>query len=285
MTGQIITAIPVPFTASGDVDSEMFGKALELISPHVDGALVGGTTGEFPALEDSERLDLFALAAKVLGADRVVAHLGHASSRQVLRLAGATLKLGVKRFALLSPYYLPTDDDGVVAFYRELTDAHPEAEVYAYLFPERTGMDVAPEVLGRVMELPGMVGVKLSGAANDHFDEYRAVLKPGQELFSGSDGTLPQVLARGGTGVVSGVSSAFPQTFAALAQALDAGAGAASQLQDVVAEIVSVVGATIPCTKAALKARLGGEWASRMAMPVVDSATIATIQSFVDAHK
>src|SRR5699024_11778495 len=109
MNAQIITASPIPFTPAGEVDQQTFTASLEAIHPHVDGALIAGTTGEFPALDDAERIALFRRAADVLGADRGIAHLGHGSTRQVLRLAEQAADLGLTRFALLSPYYLPTD--------------------------------------------------------------------------------------------------------------------------------------------------------------------------------
>jgi 4-hydroxy-tetrahydrodipicolinate synthase len=243
MTAQIVSAVPVPFLPDGDVDLPEFDATLTALDDHVDAVLVAGTTGEFPALDDTERVELFRRAVQVLGAERVVAHLGHASSRQVLRLADATADVGITRFALLSPYYLPTDDDGVVEFFQILTEAFPQAGVYAYLFPERTGMDVSVDVLRRVLELPGLVGVKLSGGAAARLSEYAVAVSDAQELYSGNDATLPWVLAQGGSGVVSGVSSAFPRTFAALARALDAGdAAAVADLQDTVVRLVGPPG-------------------------------------------
>jgi 4-hydroxy-tetrahydrodipicolinate synthase len=270
MSARIISAVPVPFTADGSLDLATYDAAIAAIAPHVGGALVAGTMGEFPALDDDERVELFRRAADLMGTERVIAHLGHGSSRQVLRLAGAVAAIGIRRFALLSPYYLPTDDDGVVQFFRALTEAHPQAEVYAYLFPERTGMDVSPATLGRVLALPGMVGVKLSGVAAARLPEYAAVLGPDHELYSGD------------------VSSAFPETFAALARALDAGSSEAPQstdLQAVVEEIVPLAGSTITRLKAAMSARDGAPWASRMSLPAVDDATRKAIRAAVETHR
>jgi 4-hydroxy-tetrahydrodipicolinate synthase len=285
MPARIISAVPVPFTTDGSLDLATYDAALAALAPHVGGALIAGTMGEFPALDDDERVELFRRAADVLGTERVIAHLGHGSTRQVLRLAEAVAATGIRRLALLSPYYLPTDDDGVVEFYRALTEAHPQAEVYAYIFPERTGMDVPPETLGRVLALPGMVGVKLSGGAAAQLPDYAAVLGPHHELYSGDDSTLPAVLALGGTGVVSGVSSAFPETFAALARALGAGTPEAEAIQAVVEEIVPLAGSTVPRLKAAMSARDGAPWACRMALPAVDDATLEAIRDTVAAHR
>lgn len=282
MTAQVIAAVPVPFTEGGELDLAEYEKALLRMNDHVHGALIAGTTGEFPALDDDERLLLFRNAAEILGRDRVIAHLGHPSLRQVLRLADRTAEAGITRFALLSPYYLPSDDDGVVAFFHGVTQLHREAEVYAYLFPERTGMDITVDTLRRVMELPGMRGVKLSGDAARLLPAYGDALRAGQELFSGDDSALPWVLDHGGTGVVSGVSAAFPELFSALVTALDRGDGTTiDAAQAAVAEVVGLAGPTIPRLKVALAARTGTPWAHRMALPAVDERTATAIRAAV----
>lgn len=286
MSAQVISALPVPFTTEGEVDVAAYEEMLEGVGPYVAGALVAGTTAEFPALEDTERIDLFRRAVAQLGADRVIAHVGHGSTRQVLRMADAATDLGISRMALLTPYYLPTDDDGVVAFFEALTTAHPEADVYAYLFPDRTGMTLGPDVLARVMALPGLRGVKLSGGAAAELTALRGALQDGQELYSGDDSTLPFVLEQGGHGVVSGVSSAFPQVFAALTEALDGGDPAAVEAaQQTARKVVGLTGPTITRLKVALRARTGRPWASRMALPGVDDGLRREIEAAVERHR
>lgn len=280
MNPHVITAIPVPFTTAGELDLPAYRRAVTVIEPHVDGFLVAGTTGEFPALDDDERLALFAATRDLIGAERTIAHLGHASTRQVIRLARATLELGVTRAALITPYYLPTDPAGVVDFYRAVLEAVPELELFVYLFPERTGLEVSPAVLAQILALPGVVGVKLSGAASEAIADYAGVLRPGQLLYSGNDATLPEVMAAGGHGVVSGVSSLFPTVFGALSAAIAAGHDH-EQVQARAAELVALTGANIRFLKVGLATRDGGDWCSRMSMPTPSEETVARIRAEV----
>ncbi len=67
---------------------------------------MAGTTGEFPALEDSERLSLIELALAEAGPDRVIAHVGAADARHCARLASAASARGATRLAAITPYYL-----------------------------------------------------------------------------------------------------------------------------------------------------------------------------------
>jgi len=272
MTAQIVSALPIPFNGDGAIDWDAFDALLTRVSPHVHAALVAGTTGEFPALDDDERQEAFYRACRVLGAPRVIAHIGHASLHQVVRVGRAAAALGITRMATLTPYYLPADDDAVIEFYRGVTSALPGIDHYVYLFPERTGIVVSPAAFHEIMALPGVRGAKLSGAATDLLVQYIAELQPGQELYSGDDSTLPTVLREGGTGVVSGVSAAYPETFARLAAALDDdvdGADAAS-LQTTVQTLVALTGPSIIRLKAAVSGNVPGGWDSRMSMASID---------------
>lgn len=279
MTAQIISALPVPFTAEGAVEWDSYDALLQHVAPHVHGALVAGTTGEFPALDDDERIEAFRRACLVLGTDRVIAHIGQPSLRQVVRLGKAAAALGITRMATLSPYYLPADDAAVVEFFRGVTAALPGVDHYVYLFPERSGITVSTGAFRQIMALPGVCGVKLSGAATLDLVAYSAEMVPGQEIYSGDDSTLPQVLQNGGTGVVSGVSAAFPETFARLAAALDASpqngssiGEEAQSVQDTVVELVRLAGPSIIRLKEAVAVNVDGEWASRMPMAAINDS-------------
>ncbi|WP_104088665.1 dihydrodipicolinate synthase family protein [Cryobacterium sp. N19] len=274
MTVQIISALPVSFSADGTIEWDTFDALLTRVAPHVHAALIAGTTGEFPSLDDDERQEAFRRACLILGTERVIAHIGHASLHQVVRIGRAAAQLGITRMATLSPYYLPADDAAVIDFYRGVTSALPGIEHYVYLFPERTGIVVSPETFGEIMALPGVRGAKLSGAATELLVPYIAQLQPGQELYSGDDSTLPLVLAEGGTGVVSGVSAAYPETFARLAAALDEAVDGteAARLQQTVVALVQLTGPSIIRLKAAVSANVPGTWESRMSMAAIDDS-------------
>ncbi|MFD1719590.1 dihydrodipicolinate synthase family protein [Georgenia deserti] len=281
---QVVPAIPTPFYDDGVLDLPAFDAALQVIEPHVDAVFVAGTTGEFLALDDDERIELFRRAVAYLGRDRVIAHVGHGSSRQVLRLAKAATAGGVHRFGLVSPYYIATDDDALVGFYRTVAEAHPDASLYAYLFPERTGTDLSAETFGRLMDLPGMAGAKLSGGAADRLAEYADVMHDEQDLFSGDDARLPQAVGHGAAGLVSAVASAFPESYRALADALDAeDSSAVEEHQAVAAHLVSAVGTT-ERVKAALAERTGHDWAARMALPALEDEAREEVARAVAEH-
>jgi 4-hydroxy-tetrahydrodipicolinate synthase len=287
---QVIAAVPTPFTESGELDlpaaRALYAHLLEPDTGHpLDGLLIAGTTGEFPALDDDERLALVSVALAVGGPSRVIAHVGSASARQAVRLASAAVAAGAQRVAAITPYYLEADDREVLDYYRQVAAAAVAAgvrEVYAYLFTERTGFQMSPALLGEVLALPGMVGAKISGAAVSRVGEFAAVSPAGQ-LFCGTDAGLVAAVARGAAGVISGLAAAFPQTTMAVAEQVAAGTGADSGAGRAVqrdldrATLASDVGGN----KAALAARGLSSPHVRMPVAVPDAATTAKIAELV----
>ena len=140
----VYSAVPTLFGPDGETDPGANRALYRLLAGLVDGMLVAGTTGVFPSLEDAERLSLFELALAEAGPDRVIAHIGAPDARHAIRLARAAVTLGATRIAAITPYYLPARPDELAGHYRRIRDAVPGPELYAYIFPERTGLAVPP---------------------------------------------------------------------------------------------------------------------------------------------
>ena len=267
---EVLTATPVPFDQKGDIALGRFAAQIHRIEPHVQVAFVGGTTGEFPALEESERHELLRIAVDAFGPARVVAHIGAPSTRQVTRLAESAANLGITRMALLTPYYLPCGFAEIHDFYATIAGRFPAAQIYAYVFPERTGIDVSPAELGELTKIDGVVGAKLSGRPNERFEDYVAAVAPGAHVYSGDDGQYPRFAAAGGAGIVSGVSSLIPELYGQLTEALRAGNTAAAEaLQEKVLPVVHACGPSITRLKYGIARRYGEQWGSRMPLPAV----------------
>jgi 4-hydroxy-tetrahydrodipicolinate synthase len=101
----------------------------------------------------------------------------------------------------------------VADYFEQVAKAAPGCEVYAYLFPERTGVTVRPRQLARMASRAGLAGVKLSGSAADGLAGFVRAAPAGFRVYSGNDRDLDSVAAKGGAGVVSGVSAALPELF------------------------------------------------------------------------
>jgi 4-hydroxy-tetrahydrodipicolinate synthase len=263
MPGVVLTSVPVPFTSDGELDTSVARRLMEFAASRTDGLMVAGSTGEFPALTDSERLTLFELALSIAGADRVIAHVGAPSARQATRLAAAAQKAGARNTAAVTPYYNAVTPAELREYYRSIRDAVPDASLFAYIFPERTGRAVPVEEFAALTADAGLAGVKLSGSAYASLADCVKAC-PAAKVYAGSDQDLAGVLSAGGAGVISARAAAYPEAFAGLAAALAADDDVAvAGWQSFIAELVAL-GASIGRVKAALRLRGFGEMGARM---------------------
>jgi 4-hydroxy-tetrahydrodipicolinate synthase len=280
----VFSAVPTLFTGDGEVDHGANRELYKLVAGLVDGLFVAGTTGEFPALDDAERLSLFELAIAEAGPDRVIAHVGAPDARHAGRLARAAAGLGISRIAAITPYYLPARDDELVTHYCRIRDAAPGPELYAYLFPERTCLRVPPPLFARVAAAVGLAGAKVSGSAAADLGGYLEAA-PGARIFSGDDSDPAATMRAGGAGLVSGRSAAYPEVYAALIAALDGGdSDAAARHQGRLGRIVAL-GASVGRLKHALHLRGIGGTAARMTVdppsPEISAAIAAEVAALL----
>ncbi len=275
-TPVVFSAVPTLFGASGELDPEANRALYKLVAGLVDGLFVAGTTGEFPALEDEERLALFELALAEAGPDRVIAHVGAPDARHAGRLARAAVVLGARRIAAITPYYLPARPDELVTHYRRIRDAAPGPELYAYIFPERTGLHVPPSLFAQVAEAAGLAGAKVSGSASAELAGYVAAA-PGVAIFSGNDANPAAAMRAGAAGVISGRSPAYPEVYAALR---DETRRHRPEEQERLDRIVAL-GASIGRIKYALAERGLAGTTARMTVDPPDQATAAAISAEV----
>jgi 4-hydroxy-tetrahydrodipicolinate synthase len=251
----LLSAVPVPFAANGDLDVRGQETLLRhLKSSGIGGVFIAGTTGEFTALDDDERALVLSAALEVYGADAVYTHVGAAAARQAESLTAQAVTLGARNLAAITPFYLPVGPAALLDYYRRLDAVAGDARIYVYLFAARTGSVVTPEQLAQLAEIPSVAGAKISGEPTSRVLQYVQAVPDDFEVYSGNDIEFGDFVRAGGTGAVSGVSSVFPRPFLELADALHrSDHELAAAAQDRIKQAVDAVnGADIALIKAAL---------------------------------
>ena len=278
----VFAAVPTLFSSDGELDLEANRVLYKHVAGLLDGLFVAGTTGEFPALDDSERLSLIELALAEAGPDRVIAHVGAPDARHCARLAQAAAALGATRLAAITPYYLPARPDELTAHYSRIRDAAPGPELYAYIFPERTGLHVPAALFSQLAATAGLAGVKLSGSAADDVAGFAAAAA-GLAIFSGDDSDPAATMRAGGTGLISGRGSAYPEVYAALTAAQAAGDQEAAARHQQALDRIVALGQSIGQLKYALGLRGLGGTGARMTVDPPDADVAAAIAAEVAA--
>lgn len=254
------------FRPDGELDVDSTRKlAAHLVENGSQGLVVAGTTGESPTLEDHEKIALVKGVIEEVG-DQVKVILGTGSNdtRHSVQLTSMAAEAGADGGLIVTPYYNRPTPAGIRAHFEAVAAGSPGFPLIAYNIPSRTGINMPPELLAEMAEIPELVAVK---QAND--DDLGPI--DGLDVLAGNDvGFLP-TLKFGGAGgilVASHLDGGRMRTIWDLwqegrheeAEALD------RQLQPLY-EAISVVVNPIP-VKAALAAR--GLLPPTMRLPMVE---------------
>ena len=200
MLGEILTAIVTPFKADGAVDLPRFRElSRHLVANGSDGLVVTGTTGEGPTLSDDERFALYEAAVEEVG-DRatVVAGTGTYSTAHSVHLTEQAGELGVDGFLVVTPYYNKPPPRGVVAHFTAIAEV-TDKPIVVYNIPARVVLNIEPETMARLAEIPNVRAVKQAYA---DLDQARAIVDLGLDLYAGDDDLVLPFLELGGTGGV-----------------------------------------------------------------------------------
>jgi dihydrodipicolinate synthase/N-acetylneuraminate lyase len=190
----------------------------------VDGVFCCGTTGEGVLLTMDERRAA-AAAFRSACSGTLIVHCGAQSTADTAALAAHAAQIGADGVAVIPPPYYPLTEDGLVGHFVAAAEACAPLPFYLYAFTGRSGYPLPLEVIARVRERVGNVaGLKVSESPYEQVAPY---LQLGLRVFVGQEVLVPQALAAGAFGSVSGLASAFP---ADVRRVLDNPAGGVERL-------------------------------------------------------
>jgi 4-hydroxy-tetrahydrodipicolinate synthase len=198
--GALLTAMATPFGPDGSVEIPQARRlARFLVDNGSDGLVVTGTTGEGPTVSDREKLELLeAVVSEVGGTHSVVANTGTYDTHHSVALTRSALACGVDGFLVVTPYYNKPPAAGIVAHFEAIAEAAEGRPVIAYNIPSRVVLNLEPELLFRLAEIPNVVAVK---QAMPDLDQARAIAEHGGlALYAGDDNLLLPFLELGGVG-------------------------------------------------------------------------------------
>jgi 4-hydroxy-tetrahydrodipicolinate synthase len=192
--GAILVPMVTPFDARGAVNEEAaVGLMHHLVDHGADGLVICGTTGEAATLSDEEHLGMIRLAVQEMGARcTIVAGVGSNDTRHAVHLTARATELGADALLSVNPYYNRPSRRGIVRHYEEV-DRATNKPIVLYNIPQRTGSDMANDLLAELAQLEHVVAVKQSNAAN-------LAKVDGLQIYAGNDDMFVDVLEMGEPG-------------------------------------------------------------------------------------
>ena len=224
----VVCASICPMKGDGAVDIAGVEKLTRyLVDSGINCLYPNGTNGESLSLTPDERRAIARAVAKA-NAGRAVLYVqcgaATVAETRALLLDVADIP-GADGAGVMTPVFFPTDDEALWQYYDALLSAAPDTAVYAYNIPSRTGNDLRPELLGRLMEAhDNLLGVKYSWPDVLRLEQYvDCCATRSASVLVGNDSLALACCQTGGAGWVSGPAAAFPKRHTALYNALRVG--------------------------------------------------------------
>lgn len=214
-----LTALITPFT--NDVVDEIALRSLVefQISEGTAGLVPCGTTGETATLSSSEQdLVIATVVEQTAGRVPVIAGAGTNSTRTTIERTLRARALGADAALLVTPYYTKPTQEGLYSHFAAVAAA-TDVPLVLYNVPGRTGVNLLPETVVRLAQVPSIIGIKEASGVLDQAS--RIVLDTPDEfvVLSGDDSLTLPIMSVGGRGVVSVVSNIVPAAVAQLTRA------------------------------------------------------------------
>src|SRR5690554_2295669 len=202
--GQVLTAMITPMNKDCSVN---YPAAVELAQKlgenGSDGVVLSGTTGESPTLSFGEKVKLFSTVTDALGGQMtIIAGTGSNNTQDSIALTKAAEEAGVDGIMLVTPYYNKPAQEGLYQHFKTIAEA-TRLPVMLYNIPGRSAVNMAPETIIRLAEIPNIVSVK---EASGNLDAASMIIEATSDdftLYSGDDGLTLPLMAIGADGIVS----------------------------------------------------------------------------------
>jgi len=219
-----MVALATPFR-DGALDEEAYRRLIRYQLDNGTAALIPiGTTGEAVTLSAQERGRCIKLAVEAAaGKAAVIAGAGSNSTQETIAGVKLARDQGADAALIVTPYYNKPTQQGLVAHYRAVAQAHPGFPIVLYNVPGRTGVDLLPDTCKQLCDIPEVVAVKEATANMIRAVDIYELCGERLTLLSGDDFTVAPFITCGGKGVISVSANVAPRLMADLVAAARAG--------------------------------------------------------------
>ena len=184
------------------------------------GFYVGGNSGEGMILSAKTRMDMLEAAMEEKGESIIISHIGAATLQDAADLLKHADKCGVDMISSQIPVCMPAyRNEEIIEYYRylsKLTDKPLLAYINNFISGDVYG------VASKIMEIPNMVGVKMT-IPNYYYFERLKTMNPEMLLLNGPDESLLAGLVMGANGGIGTSYNILPGTVADIYNSFNSG--------------------------------------------------------------
>ena len=214
-----MVAMVTPFR-DGKVDEAKIRELVEFHVKHGTDAIVPcGTTGESPTLNHAEHKRVVEVTIQAAaGRLPVIAGTGSNATAEAIDLTQHAKKAGADGVLMVCPYYNKPTQPGLIAHYQAVAAA-VDIPIIMYNIPGRTGVNMLPETVAKLAQVPNIVGIKEASGSLEQMTEVISLCGDRITVLSGDDTLTLPLMAVGGRGVISVIANICPKEVAEITRA------------------------------------------------------------------
>ena len=235
------TALVTPYTQDGKVNYRKLDELIEFqIENGTDAILVCGTTGEASTMTDKVQSNIVRHAAKTIaGRVKLLAGAGSNDTMHGVKLSQMVQEAGADAILSVTPYYNKTTQKGLIEHYTAIAKG-VDVPIILYNVPSRTGVNIAPETVLRLSEIPNIWGIKECNFSQA--SKIKNLCGDDFAIYSGEDALVVPLLSLGGNGVISVVSNIMPKEMSRMVHYfLNGNVKEAAQIQLYLMDLIDVL--------------------------------------------
>jgi dihydrodipicolinate synthase/N-acetylneuraminate lyase len=215
-----------------------------LVDKGVKGLFVGGTTGEGLVLALEERMRLHETAITAVNQRiPILLHIGANDTKTAVALTQQATQLQPDAIVAIPPTFFGMDEDALSDYFHIIANTAPELPLLLYDIPHMAVNGISPTLFARLKrELPQLAGVKTSRPDAQIIRQHIDIAAGDLLVLAGNERIALGSLAMGADGLISGLSTAVPEPFVALTQAIgDGDLAAARQAHQTINRILNLM--------------------------------------------
>ncbi|WP_271271603.1 4-hydroxy-tetrahydrodipicolinate synthase [Aliamphritea hakodatensis] len=188
-----------------------------------NGLVPVGTTGESPTLNEQEHKRVIEIVVEeTAGRVPVIAGAGSNNPVEAVEYARHAQDAGADALLCVAGYYNRPNQEGLYQHFKLVHDS-VDLPIVIYNIPPRAIVDVLPETMARLAELPRVVGVKDATGDLSRICQERLQISKEFSYLSGEDMTALAYNASGGHGCISVTANVAPTLCAQMHKACQEG--------------------------------------------------------------
>jgi len=210
----IIAPLITPLDTDESLDEAGLERLVEyVIAGGVSGIFVLGSSGEGPALSQSTKECLVrAVSEQAEGRVPVLIGALGVGTRNTIEEAKRLTRLGGDAVVVTCPYYFAQTQDEIAA-HIEAVARSLDVPTVIYNIPQMVKTVIEPETVGRLAELPEVVGIKDSLGDMERFHKLLQIQRKHQDfcVYQGAESIAAISVVHGASGAVLGLANVAPK--------------------------------------------------------------------------